>query len=247
MIYTHKSRISGYEGGHMEHKYLKIVSESILFQDIELQSISHVLQCLDYKIADFRKNDYIVRINETFKGVFIILEGETAIVREKSNGDRFIANLFNIGEVCGEALAFCGSDKWPMSFQALSDCKVVIIHPEKILNFCNKACNFHNTILLNIVRMVAKKACDLNRKVEYLMLKTIKGKLSKYLMEQKNLAGSSEFVLPLNREKLADFLDVSRPSMSRELGQMRDDGIIDFKGNSIRILDDEKLRSLLEE
>lgn len=231
----------------MEHKYLKIVSESILFKGIDLQSIPHVLNCLDYKIADFRKNDYIVRTNSAFKGVFIILEGETAIVREKYNGDRYIVNLFDTGEVCGEALAFCGSDKWPMSFHALSDCKVMIIHPEKILNFCNKACSFHNTILLNIIRVVAKKACDLNRKVEYLMLKTIKGKLSRYLLEQNELVGSPEFVLPLNREKLADFLDVSRPSMSRELGQMRNSGIIDFKGNSMRILDEEKLRAFLEE
>jgi len=231
----------------MEHKYLKIVSESIIFKGIALPSISHVLECLDYKIADFRKNDYIVRINSPFKGVFIILEGETAIVREKYNGDRYIVNLFKIGDVCGEALAFCGSDTWPMSLQALSDCKVIIIHPEKILNFCNRECIFYNTILLNIIRVVAKKACDLNRKVEYLMLKTIKGKLSRYLLEQKELAGSLEFVLPLNREKLADFLDISRPSMSRELAQMRDNGIIDFKGNSIQILDDKKLRTLLEE
>jgi Mn-dependent DtxR family transcriptional regulator len=55
------------------------------------------------------------------------------------------------------------------------------------------------------------------------------------------------FKLPLNREKLADFLNISRPSMSRELGIMRDKGIIEYYRDSIRIKDEAKLRALLEE
>lgn len=231
----------------MEKKYLEIVSNSILFKGIELSNIPHVLGCLDYKIADFRKNEYIERIYSPFKGVYIVLEGEMAIVREKYNGDRKIVNLFSVGDICGEALAFCGSVRWPMSFQALSDSKVIIIHPEKILNICNKACIFHKTILLNIIQVVAKKACDLNRKVEYLMLNTINGKLSRYLLEQKELCCSPVFELPLNREKLADYLNISRPSMSRELSRIRDSGIIELNKNTVKILDEEKLRALLEE
>jgi CRP-like cAMP-binding protein len=231
----------------MEQKYLKIISHSIMFKGIDPTNILHVLECLDYKITDFRKNEYIARIHSPIKGVFIVLEGETAIVSEKLNGDRIVLNLFNVGDVCGEALAFCGSSKWPMSFQALSDSKMIIIHPEKILNMCNKACKYHNTILLNIIRVVAKKACDLNRKVDYLMLKTINGKLSKYILEHKEEADSQVFVLPLNREKLADYLNISRPSMSRELSRMRENGILDYKRNSIQVLDEEKLRSYLEQ
>ncbi len=83
--------------------------------------------------------------------------------------------------------------------------------------------------------------------MEYLLLKTINGKLSKYLLEQKALNNSLTFELPMNREKTADFLNISRPSMSRELGRMRDEGIVEFYRNSIRILDEEKLIALLEE
>jgi CRP-like cAMP-binding protein len=123
----------------------------------------------------------------------------------------------------------------------------MVVHPEKILNMCNRSCTFHKVILANMIRVIAKKACDLNRKVEYLMLKSINGKLSKYLLEQSAMSGKLTFRLPLNREKLADFLNISRPSMSRELGLMRDRGIIDFHGDLIRIKNEEKLRALLED
>jgi CRP-like cAMP-binding protein len=98
-----------------------------------------------------------------------------------------------------------------------------------------------------MIRVISKKACDLNRKVEYLSLKTINGKLSKYLLEQSVRSSNTTFKLPMNREKLADFLNVSRPSMSRELGKMRDNGIIEFHKDSIRIKDVEKLKALLED
>lgn len=44
----------------------------------------------------------------------------------------------------------------------------------------------------------------------------------------------------------ADFLNVSRPSMSREICQMRDEGIIDFHLSAFRIKDMEALKRYCE-
>ena len=231
----------------MDPKYLESVSRTTLFNSIDINDIPHVLDCLDHKTITFRKNDYIVKINDTYGGVFIMLDGEAGVVRESSNGSRVVVNSFRAGDIFGEAVAFCGAETWPGTVQALTDCALMTIHPEKILNMCNRPCTFHKVILANMIRVISKKACDLNRKVEYLILKSIKGKLSKYLLEQKDKRGSLTFKMPLNREKLADFLNVSRPSMSRELCSMRDSGIIDFHGNLVRIKDEQGLRMLLED
>ncbi|HRV33834.1 MAG TPA: hypothetical protein P5281_05830, partial [Anaerovoracaceae bacterium] len=66
----------------MQEKYIEIASRSNLFQGIERSNILHVMGCLEYKIAHFEKNEYIARIGTPFKGIYIVLEGETAIVRE---------------------------------------------------------------------------------------------------------------------------------------------------------------------
>jgi CRP-like cAMP-binding protein len=231
----------------MEPKYLEILAQTVLFQEIDIKDIPHILDCLGYKIVHYRKNDFIVRVNSPFRGVYFVLEGETAIIRETCNGDRVILNVFRAGDICGEALAFSGPESWPSSFQAISDSTVMVLHLEKLMNVCKRPCVYHSTILMNTVHVVAKKAYELNKKVEYLSLKTIKGKLSKYLLEQKDRNGSLTFTLPLNREKLADYLNVSRPSMSRELASMRDSGIIDYHRAAIRIIDEAKLMVLVEE
>ena len=147
----------------------------------------------------------------------------------------------------GEVLILSMATKWPATIQALSDCVIMYIHPEKILDICESVCSHHKVLLANLVRVVARKAFYLNRKVEYLSLKSINGKLSKYLLEQSDNSGKLTFKLPLNREKLADFLNISRPSMSRELCNLRDRGIIEFYRDSVRIKDAEKLKAFLEE
>jgi CRP-like cAMP-binding protein len=231
----------------MDPIYLEKLSQTILFKGIDIKDIPHVLGCLDAKVVTFEKNEYVVKVNDSFNGVFVVLDGEAAVVKESYNGSRVTVNVFHIGDFFGEAIAFCGYDTWPGTIQALTDCSLMFLHPEKILTMCNRPCSFHKIILANMIRVVSKKACDLNRKVEYLSLKTINGKLSKYLLEQSEKSKKLTFKLPLNREKLADFLNVSRPSMSRELCKMRDNGIIEFFKDSIRIKDEQKLRSMLEE
>ena len=45
------------------------------------------------------------------------------------------------------------------------------------------------------------------------------------------------FKIPLKRNELAEYLNVSRPSLSRELVNMQDEGLIEFHRNSFKILD----------
>ena len=44
-------------------------------------------------------------------------------------------------------------------------------------------------------------------------------------MHKKN---SNEFDIPFDRQQLADYLNVERTALSKELGKMRSDGIIEY-------------------
>jgi CRP-like cAMP-binding protein len=44
------------------------------------------------------------------------------------------------------------------------------------------------------------------------------------------------FEIPFNRNELADFLCVDRSAMSRELGRMRDEGLIAFGKSRFQLL-----------
>lgn len=49
----------------------------------------------------------------------------------------------------------------------------------------------------------------------------------------------------MNRKEFAEFLNVSRPSLSREMSRMRDEGIIDFHMSAVKIIDLDRLKKHL--
>jgi CRP/FNR family transcriptional regulator, dissimilatory nitrate respiration regulator len=226
---------------------IEALKKCALFEGIEEGELKQILKCLQTRIVQYKKNDYAIIFEDRLDGVGIVLDGEAAVVKESLNGNRTRVNIFHAGDMFGEVIALSGEHKWPATIQALTDCAIMYIHPERILDFCDTICSHHRVLLINLVRVVTQKAYLLSRKVEYLQLKSIPGKLSKYLLEQCMTSGKTTFTLPLNREELAEFLNVSRPSMSRELGKMRDEGIIDFYRESIRIIDAPRLEALLEQ
>jgi CRP-like cAMP-binding protein len=110
-----------------------------------------------------------------------------------------------------------------------------------ITGLCENVCPCHRTLIQNMLRIVSEKAIMLNKKVEYLTIAGVRERLSRFLMEQYKKAGTYTFTIPLNRKELAEFLNVTRPSLSREMCRMREEGIIDFHMASIKIIDPERM------
>ena len=60
-------------------------------------------------------------------------------------------------------------------------------------------------------------------------------KLISYLSEEARKHNSASFIIPFNRQQLADFLSVDRSAMSSELCKMRDEGLLTFKKNQFTL------------
>jgi CRP-like cAMP-binding protein len=94
--------------------------------------------------------------------------------------------------------------------------------------------------------VLGEKNVNLNRKLELLTLKGMREKIASYLINESGERGSSMFQIMLNRTELADYLNVSRTSMCRELARMKEEGLIDYYGNSFKIVNKELLAECLE-
>ena len=95
--------------------------------------------------------------------------------------------------------------------------------------------------------LLGEKNYVLNHKIDLLMIKGMKEKLATFLLYEAKRHNSSRFDIDFNRNELAEYLNVSRPSMIRELANMKDDGIIDYHMNSFHILSIEKLKQCIDE
>ena len=225
-----------------ETKFQSIIKAQ-LFDGFTEEMLSMVLPCLNPRCVHYKKGESIVFAGSPFTGIGIVTSGELVLAKESIAGNRMILNVLKEGDMFGEMVSFSDIKVWPASAMAQSDCSVVFVSPEKVITQCDKFCNHHTVLINNLLRIMSRKALQLNRKVEYLTFKSLRSKLSAYLLEMHKNTGKLMFVLPMNREELADFFNVARPSVSRELVKMKDEGLIDFHKSTFKITNIEAMRN----
>lgn len=230
----------------MDQKYNSVITNCMLFEKITEEELSMLLNCLKPGIRKHKKNDIVNVMGELFEGIGVVLTGQVAVVKESAAGNRIIMAMLKPGDLFGEMAAFSGSGKWPATVVAQTSCSVMYISPQKILGQCERACSGHRQLVMNMLGILSKKALSLSRKLEYLSIKSMRGRVANFLLEQYKKGGKATFLLTMNRNELADFLNVSRPSLSREMCKMRDDGLIDFHRSSVQLKDIEALKAVAE-
>ncbi len=175
-----------------------------------------------------------------------MLSGEAVVSKENAAGNRTIMAILKPGDLFGEVVVFSHKSVWPATIVAQKPCLAMFLSRRKILGQCENICSWHSTIIENMLKLISDKTLMLNKQVEYLSMKSMRGKISSFLIEQSEKALNTRFILPMTRHELADFLNVSRPSMSREMGRMRDEGVLDFHKSSFYIKDLAALRQMAE-
>ena len=85
----------------------------------------------------------------------------------------------------------------------------------------------------------------LNKKLKNLSYETLRQKITSFLLEIYHINKKALFQVNSSRKEMAEALGVPRPSLSRELINMKKDGLIDFHKNTFKILDLEAMEDIL--
>lgn len=218
-------------------KYFDSLLAHPLFQGIEQEDLENMLQCLDARSREYGESDMIFLSGDTAKRIGLVLDGEAQVQRYDIMGNRFIQAVLAAGDLFGETFACAGVDTLPVSVAAVSRCLVLLMDYQKIITTCQSSCVFHNRLIENMLRILAQKNLFLNRRLEAVSARNIRQKLLIYLMEQAGQARSRKFVIPLNRQELADYLAVDRSALSRELGLMQQEGVLRYSRNRFELLE----------
>ena len=229
----------------MEQHVLDAVKSSPLFRNIDEESMGIMLGCLNPRMKKYRQREIIVSYGQPFTGIGIIADGSVALTREQYSGNRIIMGFLGQGNIFGEMIAFSDSNTWPVTVISQEDSTVLYLPPDRITNTCSNVCTSHTTLIMNMLEILSNRALMLNRKIEHISAKSIRGKISSYLLDIMREVNSTAVVIPMKRHELADYLNIPRPSLSRELGLMRDEGIIGFEGSVITIYNIGKLEESL--
>ena len=131
----------------------------------------------------------------------------------------------------------CGSNiTASASFVAKEATKVLFLPFDRVMHSCQSACEHHQKLMVNMVTLIAEKNAALIARLDILSKKTLREKIVAYLSFQADYYKDKYFTIPLRRMELAEYLNVDRSSLTRELNCMKAEELIDFDKNTFRLL-----------
>lgn len=212
---------------------------SKLFRGVDEEALDAYLKNLGAYERKAAGGEYIFREEDEVTGLFILLDGAVEVEKNDYSGKRQMVNRFDKPDtVFGEVYLFLEDRPYDFACRAVKDSRLLFV-PKEAFDPAGGALAQH--LAENMLQVLAKKAYFLNQKMLILSAGSIRKKIARHLLF-KNPEG--EPMVLMNREELADYLAVPRPSLSRELMKMHREGYIDLKGRQLSF-DPEKLESLL--
>ncbi len=188
-----------------------------------------------FRRSSFTKGAIIFRSGQIVSELGIVVKGSVNIESLDLSGSKAILSNIGSSQIFAETYAFCHE---PMMVDAIAgkDCEILFVNIQALLKENNSNRSWYAKLLKNLLNIAAHKNLTLSNRIFCTAPKTIRGRLLTYLANLSAKQKSQSLTLPFNRQQLADYLNLDRSALSKELGKMRNEGLISFHKNAITLL-----------
>ena len=210
---------------------VKVVAGCELFYGIDEEKISRMMSCLRSTRKKYESGETVWRAGSRVTQLAIVLSGRIHLESCDFWGNKSIITECLSGSSFGAPYALAKNELLVFDVVAKDASEILFIDMENVKSPCAENCSAHKQLIENLLSHVASKARGLELKISHICNRTTRDKLISYLSSEARKQNSSYIRIPFNRQELADYLSVERCAMSKQLHQMRRDGLIDFAGN----------------
>lgn len=213
------------------------LSNTQLFYGLKEEEITSLLGCLNAEKRSYKKGEVILSEGSITENIGIVLSGMAVISCCDIWGNNSILGNAAPGSIFAEVYACIPGQPLLVTVSAAEDTSILFMNVGRILTTCTNACPFHARLVRNLLNVCAHKSLQLSQRIQHTSSKFVRGRLMSYFSECAKRAGSNSFLIPYNRQQLADYLNVDRSAMCNELSKMQKDGIIEYGRNRILLKD----------
>lgn len=200
---------------------------SPLFRGLTPAEWDALAQSGQLRTKTFSRHEIIFHAGSRIHEVGVVLRGSVHIENLDLWGTKTILSSIPAGQVFAETYAFCG-DAMLVDAVAAEDCEVRFVNAAA---FSGGSSAGQEKLLHNLLAVSMRKNLSLSQRIFCTTPKTVRGRLLTYFSAQTAACGRLEFDIPFNRQQLADYLNLDRSALSKELCRMRDEGLLQFEKN----------------
>lgn len=197
------------------------------------------------RIARFAKGEAIYRRGDPGDSLMVILGGRVKVSNVSTSAREVVLNFLGEGDLAGEMAALDGRPR-SADATALEATEALVIYRRDLVPVLEQ----HPQAMLDVISELSAKVRAMSAMVEHNLLqmagKAASGLLRLAEQHGRKTAGGIALDLKLSQRDLGNYVGLSRENTSRELGKLRDEGLIRMDGVQIVILDADALRDRAE-
>ena len=209
------------------------LSKYMLFRGMNEDEIKDALNLLEAKERNYEKEETILYAGDKTAYMGIVLDGSVTVESNDIWGNRTILSHVGKGQYFAETYALLQNEPLLVDVSANEKCNILFL---KICAIEGNNRQWSAKLLSNLLAISAHKNLHLSGRSFHTSPKSIRGRVMSYLNSVSLKMGKRVFDIPFDRQQLADYLNVERTALSKELGKMQKDGYFTVRKNHFVIL-----------
>lgn len=203
-----------------------------LFAGLTDDALEKALAFFGASSRGYDRGEALNRLHAPLPCFGLVLAGTVQVTMENMDGTPLLFAVVERGGIFGESLCYLETDA-PVRIVAVTACRVLWLRADAVRDLqCKTA--LEKTLAQRFTALLARNTLTLNDRIQVLSRNTIREKLMALLAQYREKAGPV-FALPFTRNDLAVYLGVNRSALSRELANMRREGLLDYDRRTFRL------------
>lgn len=221
----------------LQEEYKEILRRNTLFDGLDDSQINAFIRFAAPEYYDMEPGRTISLSPGGKRRIGVLLEGDVKVYTVDYAGNRTVINVQRNRGFVGTMQFMV--DQYNMLYEIVAGApsKLLVFDPDCVLKADPEMVAVQHRVLVNIMRVQRQLFLNLSDHMVCLAQKTIRDKVLRYLQNKSEQARAYEFDISLSREDMAAYLAVDRASLSRTLGELKREGVIDFRRRHFKILD----------
>ena len=204
-----------------------LLMETPLFRDMTEDEIEKTLHGLNAVEREYEKGEVVLRAGEPTDRMGVVLSGGVTVESCDPWGKRTLLSHIGPGHFFAESYALLEGEPMQVDVCVSEDCRILFLSPTGLQ--CAESWAIKAT--RNLLTITARKNLTLSLRNFHTAPKTVRERVTAYLNAEALRQHKREFDIPFDRQQLADYLNLDRTALSKELGKMRADGLIECRKN----------------
>lgn len=203
-----------------------------VFLHLSEERLQAFIDGASHKLRSYPAHEFIALQGDPCRALYLLYDGEVRATMSGPDGKQVTMEDLQSPVLLAPAFVFATNNRFPVNVETLTPCEVLVINKENFVELMRR----EPIVMNNFLRIISDRSYILTKKISSFALHGLKSRVAVFLCERGGIS---------NQQEVAERLGVARPSLSRVLAELADEGCITFEKRKVVITNRPQLEKYL--